>query len=126
MRHRIAFGLLTGLALALPAGADEVILVKDAALKVPGGRLGGQITLSEAVSAFVLGSYEDRDYGGPVPGFIDKRSDQQTDFRLGVTYKPAKLWTITPQVAYTDNKSNVPFTDFDRAQALITVRRDFR
>jgi tetratricopeptide (TPR) repeat protein len=94
--------------------------------RLAGVRVGGQLTLSEAVSAFAFGSYEDRNYGGPVPGFFDDRADKQTDFRLGLTYKPAKLWTITPQVAYTENKSNVPFTDFDRAQALVTVRRDFR
>jgi tetratricopeptide (TPR) repeat protein len=94
--------------------------------RLAGVRIGGQLTLTEAVSAFAFGSYEDRNYGGPVPGFFDDRADRQTDFRLGLVYKPAKLWTISPQVAYTDNKSNVPFTDFDRAQALITVRRDFR
>jgi tetratricopeptide (TPR) repeat protein len=94
--------------------------------RLVGVRIGGQLTLTQALSAFAFGSYEDRNYGGPVPGFFDDRADKQTDFRLGLAYKPAKLWTITPQVAYTDNKSNVPFTDFDRAQALITVRRDFR
>ncbi|MGH8663245.1 MAG: surface lipoprotein assembly modifier [Burkholderiales bacterium] len=94
--------------------------------RLTGVRVGGQLTLTEGVTAFVFGSYEDRNYGGPVPGFIDDRADEQTDFRLGLSYKPAKLWTITPQVAYTENKSNVPFTDYDRAQALITVRRDFR
>ncbi len=91
-----------------------------------GVRVGGQVTLTEKVSAFVFGSYEDRNYGGPVPGFVDNRADEQTDFRFGLNYKPAKLWTITPQLAYTDNKSNVPFTDYNRTQALITVRRDLR
>ena len=94
--------------------------------RLAGVRLGGQLTLTPTLSAFVLGAYEERDYGGPVPGFFERREDHQRDFRLGLAYKPGKLWTITPQFSYTDNRSNVPFTDFDRAQALVTVRRDFR
>ena len=94
--------------------------------RLTGVRVGGQLSFSERVGIFGFGGYEERDYGGATPGFIENRAEKQTDIRIGVTYKPAKLWTITPQFAYTENKSNVPFTDYDRAQAWITVRRDLR
>jgi tetratricopeptide (TPR) repeat protein len=50
MRRSIAFGLLTALALATTARTDEVILDPSASLKVPGGRIVGQIT-SESPTA---------------------------------------------------------------------------
>jgi len=98
----------------------------DSGHRLYGLRLGGQITISERFAAFASIAYEDRSYGGPPPGFVADRSDQQRDFAIGVSYTPSKLWVITPQVSYTNNKSNVSFTDFDRAQALVTVRRLFR
>lgn len=98
----------------------------DLGHRLAGIRLGGQLNWSERVSIFGFASYEDRNYGGATPGFLDDRADRQIDFRLGVSYKPNKLWAITPQVMYTDNKSNVPFTDYDRTQIFVTVRRDWR
>jgi tetratricopeptide (TPR) repeat protein len=98
----------------------------DLGHRLTGFRIGGQLNVSERLAAFGFASYEERDYGGATPGFLENRADRQTDFRIGVTYRPNKLWTVTPQFAYTENKSNVPFTDYDRAQAFITVRRDFR
>jgi len=98
----------------------------DLGHRVTGFRAGGQLNFGERITLFGFASYEERDYGGATPGFLENRADNQADIRVGVNYKPARLWTITPQVAYTENKSNVPFTDYDRAQALVTVRRDFR
>ena len=50
MRRHSAFVLITGLALAVAGKADEVILVRNAAIKVPGGRLVGQITSESPTS----------------------------------------------------------------------------
>lgn len=98
----------------------------DLGHRVTGIRFGGQMNFSAQLNTFASASYEQRDYGGATPGFVDNRADRQKDYRIGVNYIPAKLWTVTPQVLYTDNSSNVPFNAFTRAQALVTVRRDFR
>lgn len=98
----------------------------DLGHRAKGLRIGGQLNINARTQVFVFGSYEERDYGGPVPGFVTPRTDRQKDFRVGLSYRPAALWTITPQFSYTDNSSNVPFTNFDRIQAQVTVRRDFR
>lgn len=91
-----------------------------------GARLGGQMTLRENLVAFASVSYEDRSYGGADPLFLVTRGDNQTDLRLGLTYTPWKLWSITPQLAHTRNSSNIVISDFERTQAFITLRRDFR
>lgn len=97
--------------------------------KLTGIRFGGQLNFTPKVAAFAHASYEERDYGGafaPAFGFPQSRADKQTDLRVGVSYTPVKSWIITPQLAYTDNRSNVSLTDFDRVQAFVTVRREFR
>jgi tetratricopeptide (TPR) repeat protein len=97
--------------------------------RLKGIRLGGQVTFNQRLSAFAHASYEQRDYGGPfapVFGFPQNREDKQTDLRAGLSYTPAKSWTVTPQVIYTNNDSNVRLTEFDRVQAFIAVRREFR
>ncbi len=91
-----------------------------------GLRAGGQFNINEKLVPFVAASYEERRYGGPDPLFLVTRNDNQYDARLGITYTPAKLWSVTPQVSYTRNDSNVIINRFDRVQALVTVRRDFR
>ena len=85
-----------------------------------------QFNINEKLVPFVAASYEERRYGGPDPLFLVTRNDNQYDARLGITYTPAKLWSVTPQVSYTRNDSNVIINRFDRVQALVTVRRDFR
>jgi len=91
-----------------------------------GLRLGGQFNINEKLVPFFGASYEERRYGGPDPLFLVTRNDNQYDVRVGVTYIPAKLWSVTPQISYTRNDSNVIINQFDRAQALVTLRRDFR
>lgn len=97
--------------------------------RLTGIRFGGQLNLNPRIAAFAHVAYEHRDYGGPFAaafGFPQSRDDKQTDLRVGVSYTPVKSWIITPQLAYTENRSNVSLTDFDRVQAFVTVRREFR
>ncbi|MBI3936864.1 MAG: DUF560 domain-containing protein, partial [Betaproteobacteria bacterium] len=68
----------------------------------------------------------DRSYGGADPLFLVTRGDNQTDLRLGLTYTPWKLWSITPQLAHTRNSSDVVINDFERTQVFVTLRREFR
>jgi tetratricopeptide (TPR) repeat protein len=91
-----------------------------------GLRVGGQLSLTPELTLFASGSYEQRDYGGPDPLFLVTREDKQQDLRLGLSYVPEKLWTITPQISNTRNESNVVTSDFKRSVFWITVRRDLR
>jgi hypothetical protein len=91
-----------------------------------GVRLGGEITVAPDWVAFGAASLERRYYGGADPLFLLTRGDSQTDFRLGVTYRPAEGWVITPFAAYTRNSSNIPIYEYDRWIAQVSVRREFR
>jgi tetratricopeptide (TPR) repeat protein len=90
-----------------------------------GLRLGGQLSLSDRALLFGAFSYEYRRYNGTDPLFLVQREDNQLDARLGLAYVFAPSWTLTPQVAYTYNFSNIELNQFDRTVASVSLRRDF-
>jgi len=90
-----------------------------------GLRLGGQLSLSERSLLFASASYEHRSYDGIDPLFLVERRDDQTDARLGLAYLVASSWTLTPQIAYTNNYSNIPLNSYNRTVGSVSIRRDF-
>jgi tetratricopeptide (TPR) repeat protein len=90
-----------------------------------GLRLGGQLSVTDRALLFGLASYEHRQYNGTDPLFLARRRDDQADARLGLTYLVAPSWTLTPQVAYTYNFSNIDLYEYERAIASVSIRRDF-
>ncbi len=90
-----------------------------------GVRLGGQLSLNERTLFFGSFSFEYRRYNGVEPLFLVRRQDDQYDARIGLTYTFAPKWSVTPQVAYTNNVSNIELNEYDRTVASVSVRRDF-
>lgn len=90
-----------------------------------GVRFGGQLKPSSTLSLFANASYEHRRYGGDDPLFLVRRADRQFDLRLGLTYEPYRFWSVSPQVSYTRNDSNVAINDYSRTVVSVSVRRDF-
>jgi len=93
--------------------------------KLVGLRMGAQKSLSEQTALFGNLGYEERDYGGVDPLFLVTRKDRQLNVNLGLSWTPAKLWRITPQLSMTSVSSNVPIADFRKTSLSVTVRRDF-
>lgn len=102
--------------------------------KVVGLRGGGQLNFGDTLAAFANLSYEERRYGAP--DAIDFRSitslfpfgrvDKEYGVRVGVNYRFAANWSLSPSVAYTDNQSNVSVTAYRRTLFSATLRYDFR
>jgi hypothetical protein len=90
-----------------------------------GVRVGGQLNLTADWVMFASLGFEERRYGGPEPLFGATRKDSQTDLRIGANWRVARLWTVTPQISRTDNRSNVALYGFTRTMASVTLRRDF-
>ncbi len=91
-----------------------------------GGRLGGQVDVMKGMRFTANLTYEERRYGGPDPLFLVNRRDRETGLRFSLPWDVAPNWTLTPQVSFTDNRSNVVVSHYKRAQAFVTLRRDFR
>jgi tetratricopeptide (TPR) repeat protein len=90
-----------------------------------GVRIGGQLAFAPQWIGFASASWENRRYGGVDPTFLVTREDNQYDARIGLAYGFLPKWTLTPQVAYTKNNSNIELNEYNRTVAGVTVRRDF-
>jgi len=90
-----------------------------------GMRLGGQMQIVERAALFVAFSHEKRNYGGLEPLFLTARADNQTDLRVGVNYRFSPGWVLTPQLSYTDNRSNITINRFERVMASAMLRFEF-
>lgn len=93
--------------------------------KLVGLRGGVQKPLSAEVATFANLSYEHRRFGGTDPLFLIRRTDRQLNLNLGLTWVPARLWRVTPQLSYTSTDSNIAISKFDKQVLSVTVRRDF-
>ncbi len=89
-----------------------------------GVRIGSQWNINEKYALFASGSGERRQYGGPDPLFLVDRKDTQYSAAGGLIYVPRKNVRITPQVSWTDNRSNVGIYEFDRIIYQVTFRHD--
>lgn len=99
--------------------------------KLFGVRVGGQLTLTPAITAFANVSYEDRHYGFPGSAvnlllFPFNRVDREWNLRVGGSYTFAKNWSINPAWTMTENHSNVIASAFRRNMIQATLRYDFR
>ncbi len=89
-----------------------------------GGRLGAQWNINAQFSAYGNVSVERRKYGGPDPSFGYDRKDTQYNAGAGLIYTPKKNLHFTPQIIWTDNRSNIPLDKFDRTIYQIIFRQD--
>ncbi|OGS91379.1 MAG: hypothetical protein A2Z95_08755 [Gallionellales bacterium GWA2_60_18] len=90
-----------------------------------GARVGGELKLDPQTTLFGSASLESRDYGGTDPLFLVARNDMQADLRVGASYIPAPSWTVSPQLSYTQNDSNIIINDYGRTVLSVSLRRDF-
>lgn len=90
-----------------------------------GVRLGGQYSFSPRLVAYGNLSYEDSEYGGPDPLFLEEREDEFFDVAFGFRYAVDRHWSITPEIRYNNNDSTLPINEYDRVSGMIYVRNDF-
>lgn len=90
-----------------------------------GARIGGQMDFFPKAVLFGSLGTEQRRYGGQEPLFLVGRTDNQVDVRAGINYSLAQDWLLTPQLSYTDNKSNIATSQYTRSMASVVLRRDF-
>ena len=93
--------------------------------KLFGLRTGGEWSLYAQTKLFGSVSVESRRYGGVDDIFWVTRKDTQADLKVGVNYVMDKVWTLSPQISYTRNKSNIVIDDYKRSMISLGLRRDF-
>lgn len=91
-----------------------------------GLRVGGQTSFHESTEVYANVGYQIGRYDKENVAFLTNRNDKQYDVSLGCNWHLDKFWTVRPQASYTKNNSDIAIYSFDRLDASITVRRDFR
>lgn len=90
-----------------------------------GFRLGGQFNLLPKTQGFGAVNAEFRNYGGRDPFFLKSRDDTRVEVKAGLNYRPDREWSVTPQLSYVTNDSNVVLYDYDRVIFAVIVRKEF-
>lgn len=89
-----------------------------------GARIGSEWETG-SLTWFAQAQAEWRRYGGTEPLFSVRRADDQLDLSVGVHWRPAPAWRITPQLTHTRNHSNVVIFAYQRTTLQVTARREF-
>ncbi len=74
-----------------------------------GARANGEYVIHENLKLFGGISYQYSRYGGTSIFFNEKRKDNRYDANIGFSYKLDRAWTVTPQLLYAFNNSNIKF-----------------
>lgn len=56
---------------------------------------------------------------------VSHGSDHIADATIGVNWRPAQNWSVRPQVTYTENRSNVALSEYNRTEFTVAVRYDY-
>ena len=119
-RKPVVFGSLYG-----GSEKEKAADVPQLGHKPVGVRLGGQVSVGANAVLFGLLSYEQRVYNGDDPLFPVTRRDNQVDLRVGMNYALRPGWLLVPQLAYTNNHSNIDVDKYDRTVVSLALRKTF-
>lgn len=91
-----------------------------------GVRLGGQLGFGSKFILSATASYENREYGGPDPLFLEEREDKEAQLRLAANYLIDRSWTAIAALTMIDTSSNFIINDYKRNMLAVSLRYDFR
>lgn len=91
------------------------------------GRIYGQLSINAGADVYASMGLM---YRGDRSAFarstnVSHGSDHIVDATLGVNWRPAQNWTVRPQVTYTENRSNVALSEYNRTEFTVAVRYDY-
>lgn len=98
----------------------------DGDRKLHGVRAGWQTGIGANIDLYSSAGYQSSRFETRNVIFNAQRKDNQTDATLGVLWRVDRVWSVRPQVTYMRNTSNIDIYAFDRYEASITLRRDFK
>ncbi len=98
----------------------------DGDRKLYGLRIGAQTGWGANVDWYVGAGYQPSRYQTRNVVFNEQRTDKLADAVVGAVWRIDRAWMLRPQVTYTRNASNIDINQFDRYEASIMLRRDFK
>lgn len=98
----------------------------DGKKRFGGLRIGGQAAITEQLDGMISFGYQSANYSNLNNLVMANRSEKIYDLTVGMGWRIDKFWTLKPQVAFSRKNSNISLYSFDRMDASLTLRRDFR
>ncbi len=98
----------------------------DGAKLFNGVRMAAQMAYADDLMLSLSGGGLAGSYSRTNPYFLVQRYDKQADMTLAADWHYAQLWTLRPQLSYVYNKSNIVIYRFNRFDAGVVLRRDFK
>ena len=98
----------------------------DGKKRFGGLRIGGQAAITEQWDGMASLGWQSADYGNLNNLIMNNRSEKTYDLTIGLGWHIDKLWTLKPQIAFSRKNSNIALYSFDRMDASLTIRRDFK
>ena len=123
--HLVSTGLWTYAGVYVGQEAERAAGVGHLGHKLIGLRGGVQYSITNLLSVFMSGGWEERRFGGPDPLFLVDRHDEQVNVSIGLSWIPVEFWRVTPQYSYTSTRSNVPLASYKKRVLSVTARREF-
>ena len=122
--HALRAGTLSG---SVHAGFDKAVADREDGDRVLGGATIAwqERRLLPAAEAFAAASFLRSDYRQENPSFATLRRDRQSEVVVGLSWRAARGWMVRPQIAYTDNRSNLELNAYHRAEVSISLRRSW-
>lgn len=123
-----SYGGLSGAFAGLYGGREEPVEdnVPHLGHDLWGVRVGGQLGFGSRFILSATASYENREYGGPDPFFLEERHDKETQLRLAANYLIDRNWTAIAALTLVDASSNIVINDYERGIFAVSLRYDFR
>ena len=90
-----------------------------------GLRAGGQVQVHERGAVFASYTWQDSQYDARDPAFLVEREEDFHELYAGYRYQFDAHWSLSPTVRYNHNDSNIPTSNYDRVEAMLTIRNDF-
>lgn len=98
----------------------------DGGKRFNGVRIGGQTPYDDNIMLTVSAGGQSGSYANRNPYFLVQRADRQLDLTVGANWNIAPLWSLRPQLAYVRNNSNIVIYRYNRVDAALMLRRDFK
>lgn len=90
-----------------------------------GIRVGAQHRINPAWTLAGSAGYEGRRYGAAEPLFDQRRTDDQTDFSLGLQWSASPRWKLGARGSYLQNHSNLEIYKYSRSILSFNSRFEF-
>jgi outer membrane protein len=116
------------LGVSLVAGRDTAAAGSPYGGDREGARVSGSVLLRPQSTLFAELSWQQTRFAGGNGFFGVARDDEQSVALLGLDVQnwPAVGWSLSPQIRFTQNDSNVALYEYSRTEASLFLRRSFR